>query len=65
MRIDLDQLGIKTFKKFGLSEKHTKLEKIFLMVLLSKGTKHEEDCANFCLLFRKSELSCGGLFWML
>ena len=24
--------------------------------LLSKCTKHEEDCANFCVLLRKSEL---------
>ena len=45
--------------KFRLSEKHTKFEKIFLMVwtlILSKCTKHEEDCANFCVLLRKSEL---------
>ena len=26
------------------------------LCLLSKCTKHEEDCANFCVLFRKSEL---------
>ena len=27
-----------------------------LDVYLSKCTKHEEDCANFCVLLRKSEL---------
>ena len=45
--------------KFRLSEKHTKFEKILLMVwtfTLSKCTKHEEDCADFCVLLRKSEL---------
>ena len=39
--------------KFGLYEKHTKFEKIFL---ISKCTKHEEDWENFCILLSKSEL---------
>ena len=39
--------------KFGLSEKHTKFEKIFLMIWTSKCPKHEEDCANFWVLLRK------------
>ena len=38
--------------KFGLSEKHTKC----FGCLLSKCPKHEEDCANFCVLLRKYEL---------
>ena len=41
--------------KFGLSEKQTKFEKK-IGRLLSKCTKHKEDCANFCLLLRKFEL---------
>ena len=52
--------------KFGLSEKHTKFEKIFLMVwtfTISKCTKHGEDCANFCVLLRKSELYPYILTW--
>ena len=40
--------------KFGLSEKHTKFEKIFLM--LWTFTKHEEDFANFRVLLRKTEI---------
>ena len=45
--------------KFGLSEKHTKFEKKSSSCfgrLLSKCPKHEEDCANFGVLLRKSEL---------
>ena len=42
--------------KFGLSEKHTKFEKIFLMVLT-----HEEDFFKLCVLLQKSKLSKGGL----
>ena len=41
-----------TVLKFGLSEKHTKFEKIFLMVL----TFTKEDYFKFCVLLRKSEL---------
>ena len=41
---------------FGLSEKHTKFEKNLHHGLLSKYTKHEDDCANLCVLLRKSEL---------
>ena len=48
------------FIKLGLSEKDTKFEKNlphgFDVYCLSKCTKHEEDCANFCLLLKKSEL---------
>ena len=45
--------------KFRLSEKHTKFEKkssSWFWRLLSKCTKHKEDCANFCVLLRNSEL---------
>ena len=49
--------------KFGLSEKHTKFEKIFLVVLTnqliylsSKCHNHEEDCFKLCVLLKKSEL---------
>ena len=47
--------------KFGFSEKHTKFEKKILVMVwtftyLSKCTKLKEDCANFCVLLRKSEL---------
>ena len=45
--------------KFGLSEKHTKFEKIFLMVghlLSTHKHKHKEDCEKFCVLLGKSEL---------
>ena len=48
------------YLKFGLSEKHTKFEKnlphAFDIYKLSKCQKHEEDCANLCVLLRKSEL---------
>ena len=50
--------------KFGLSEKHTKFEKIFLMVLtnqliyLVNGSlpNHEEDFFKLFVLLKKSEL---------
>ena len=44
--------------KFGLSEKHTKLCAIFLMLCtsLSKRLNHEEDFFKFCALLRKSKL---------
>ena len=44
--------------KFGLYEKHTKCEKKISWFgrLLRDCTKHEEDCAKFCVLLRKSEL---------
>ena len=44
--------------KFGLSEKHTKFEKIFLMVLTNqlKHQNHEEDFFKLCVLLKKSEL---------
>ena len=32
--------------------------------LLSKCTKHEEDCANFCVLLRKSELYAHSCSWI-
>ena len=49
--------------KFGLFEKHTKFEKIFLMVLTnqliylsSKRQNHKEDFFKLCVLLKKSEL---------
>ena len=46
--------------KFGLPEKHTKFEKIFLMVLtnhlISKHQIHEEDFFKLCVLLKKSKL---------
>ena len=56
MRCWLENLGS---LKFGLSEKRTKFEKkssSYFGCLLSKCSKHEEDCANFCVLLRKFEL---------
>ena len=49
--------------KFGLSEKHTKFEKksSWFGRLQSKCTKHEEGCAIFCVLLRKSKLYKFGL----
>ena len=50
------------FLKFGLSEKHTKVEKNVLhgfeksLDLLSKRQNHEEDFFKLCLLLKKSEL---------
>ena len=44
----------KLFLMFGLSEKHTKIGAIFL--ILSKRPNHEEDFFKFCVLLRKSEL---------
>ena len=41
--------------KLGLSEKHTKFEKIILM-LKCKWQKHKEDCSNFCVPLKKSGL---------
>ena len=45
--------------KFGLSENHTKFEKIsssWFGRLLSKCTNHEEEFSKFCVLLKKSEL---------
>ena len=48
--------------KFGLSEKHKKFEKIFLMVfdksadLLCKRQNNEEDFLKLCVLLKKFEL---------
>ena len=43
-------LTSEAFLKFGLSEKHTNICAIFLMLMLRK------IFFNFCVLFRKSEL---------
>ena len=44
--------------KFNFSEKATKICAIFLMVWkFTKCPNHEEDCAIFCGLLRKAELS--------
>ena len=46
--------------KFRLSERHTKICEIFLMVctftIVFKRPNHEEDFFKFFVLFRKSEL---------
>ena len=46
--------------KSGLSEKHKKIEKIFLIDisadLLSKRQNHEEDFFKLCVLLKKSGL---------
>ena len=48
------------FVKFGLSEKHTKFEKIFLMVLTNQliylPQNHNEDFFKLYVLLKKSEL---------
>ena len=46
--------------KFGISEKHTKFKKIFLMVLTNQliylVKNHEEDFFKSCVLLKKSKL---------
>ena len=39
--------------KFGLSEKHTKFENIFLMHWTFTIPKFKEDCANFSVLLNR------------
>ena len=63
LQVDLLEL------KYGVSEKHTKFEKIVLMVLtnqliyfISKCQNHEEDFFILCVLLKKSELYLTALF---
>ena len=56
-------MGQQLSLKFGLSEKHTKFEKIFLKYgfdksadLLSKCQNHKDDFFKLCVLLKKSEL---------
>ena len=56
--VDLSQFDDEKVK-FGLSEKHTKFEKIFFTVLTNQLiylVKHEEDFFKSCVLLKKSEL---------
>ena len=50
--------------KFGISEKHTKFKKIFLMVLTNQliylVKNHEEDFFKSCVLLKKSKLYARG-----
>ena len=52
------QVNLRYQVKFGLSEKHTKFDKMFFMDLtnqLSKHQNHKEDFFKLCVLLKKSE----------
>ena len=56
--VDLSQFDDEKVK-FGLSEKHTKFEKIFFTVLTNQLiylVNHEEDFFKSCVLLKNSEL---------
>ena len=61
-RLSNIKIGVEYLLKFGLSEKYTKFENIFLMVLtnqliyLVNVKNHEEDFFKLCVLLKKSEL---------
>ena len=51
-----NQIFVGMLIKFRLSEKHTKFEKIFLVVLKNQSQNNEEDFFKLCVLLKKSEL---------